>query len=79
MLSNSEVLRAAISSQETLSYSGQYVRRSTRKVLAQRFHFAEDTIPELGASFNIAPPDLPPIVRLNRDNGKREIVPMRWA
>lgn len=55
MLSNSEVIRAAISSQEALSYSGRYVRRSTRKVLAQRFHLAEDTIPELGASFNIAP------------------------
>ena len=30
---------------------GRYVRRSTRKLLAQHFHLNEDAIPELGASY----------------------------
>lgn len=33
----------------------------------------------LAPSYNIAPTTFQPVVRLNRDTGEREIVPMRWG
>jgi putative SOS response-associated peptidase YedK len=34
---------------------------------------------EIEPSYNIAPMTVQPIVRLARDTGERELVPMRWG
>jgi putative SOS response-associated peptidase YedK len=58
---------------------GRYVRKTTRRQLAQWFGTDEADLPEFGSSYNVAPQTFQPVVRLNRDTGQREIVLMRWG
>jgi putative SOS response-associated peptidase YedK len=59
--------------------SGGYVRRSTKKVIADRFGVDPDYLPEFGPSFNVAPQTFHPVVRLAPGTGEREVVLMRWG
>jgi putative SOS response-associated peptidase YedK len=56
---------------------GRYVRKSTRREIARWFD-AEDSA-EWGASYNVAPQTFQPVVRLNRETARREIVLLRWG
>lgn len=58
---------------------GRYVRRSTKKVIADWFGVDPEHLPEFGTNFNIAPQTFQPVVRLSSDTGEREIVLMRWG
>jgi len=59
---------------------GRYVRKSTRREIANWFAAADDAQGvEWGPSYNVAPQTFQPVVRLNRDTGQREIVLMRWG
>jgi len=62
---------------------GRFARRSTQKVLADWFGVesdpdAEDS-PDFIPTFNAAPQTLQPVVRLNRDSGRREFAMLRWG
>jgi len=58
---------------------GRYVRKTTRRQLAQWFGVDVSELPDFGPSYNVAPQTFQPIVRLNRDTGQREIVLLRWG
>jgi putative SOS response-associated peptidase YedK len=58
---------------------GRYVRKSTRREIANWFAAADPEGLEWGPSYNVAPQTFQPVVRLNRDTGQREIVLMRWG
>jgi putative SOS response-associated peptidase YedK len=58
---------------------GRYVRKSTRREIAQWFDADDVDTVEWGASYNVAPQTFQPVVRLNRDTGTREIALMRWG
>jgi putative SOS response-associated peptidase YedK len=58
---------------------GRYVRKSTRREIANWFAAEDSAGVEWGASYNVAPQTFQPVVRLNRDTGQREIVLMRWG
>lgn len=58
---------------------GRYVRRSTRKAIADFFGISLDSVPEFALSYNVAPQTFQPVVRLNRDTGEREVALMRWG
>ena len=58
---------------------GRYVRKSTRREIANWFAAEDAEGVEWGPSYNVAPQTFQPVVRLNRDTGQREIVLMRWG
>src|ERR1700744_2884412 len=61
---------------------GRYVRKSTRREIAVWFGTEMDEEDETLAwstSYNVAPQTFQPVVRRNRDTGKREIALMRWG
>jgi putative SOS response-associated peptidase YedK len=58
---------------------GRYVRRSDKQRIAEHFHVHGPSVPDFGASYNVAPQTFQPVIRLNRDTGEREIVLMRWG
>jgi putative SOS response-associated peptidase YedK len=58
---------------------GRYVRKSTRREIANWFAAEDAQGVEWGPSYNVAPQTFQPVVRLNRDTGQREIVLMRWG
>jgi putative SOS response-associated peptidase YedK len=58
---------------------GRYARRSDKQRIAEHFHVHGASVPEFGASFNVAPQTFQPVIRLNRESGEREIVLMRWG
>ena len=58
---------------------GRYVRKSTRREIANWFAAEDPQGVEWGPSYNVAPQTFQPVVRLNRDTGQREIVLMRWG
>lgn len=58
---------------------GRYVRRSDKQRIAEHFHVHGPSLPDFGPSWNIAPQTFQPVIRINRDTGKREIVSMRWG
>ncbi len=60
-------------------HGGRYVRRATKKAIADRFGVDPEHLPEFGPSFNIAPQTFQPVVRLSPESGEREIVLMRWG
>ena len=59
---------------------GRYLRRSDKQRIAAwfRVHSSVDGL-ILPPDYNIAPTTFQPVVRLNRDTGERELVPMRWG
>lgn len=59
---------------------GRYLRRSDKQRIAEAFRLQE--LPEdypLPPDFNIAPATFQPVIRLRRETGERELVPMRWG
>src|SRR5215469_6769137 len=60
---------------------GRYGRRSDKQRIAQAFHVNSKNVFEedLPPSFNVAPQTFQPIVRLSRETGERELVPLRWG
>jgi putative SOS response-associated peptidase YedK len=58
---------------------GRYARRSDKQRIAGHFHVHGPSLPDFGPSYNVAPRTFPPVLRLNRDTGEREIVMMRWG
>ena len=58
---------------------GRYVRKSTRREIAQWFGAEDADTVEWGASYNVAPQTFQPVVRLNRETGAREIALLRWG
>jgi putative SOS response-associated peptidase YedK len=58
---------------------GRFARRSTQEVLADWFGVAIEDMPWFAPTFNAAPQSTQPVVRLNRDTGKREFALARWG
>jgi putative SOS response-associated peptidase YedK len=58
---------------------GRYVRKSTRREIANWFAAEDAEKLEWGPSYNVAPQTFQPVVRLNRDTGQREIALLRWG
>jgi putative SOS response-associated peptidase YedK len=58
---------------------GRFARRSTQQVLADWFGVELEDMPWFGPTFNVAPQSVQPVVRLNRDSGKREFALLRWG
>jgi putative SOS response-associated peptidase YedK len=58
---------------------GRYYRRSDKQRIAEDMHAGICVPFEIEPSYNIAPTTFQPVVRLDRDTGKRELVPMRWG
>jgi len=58
---------------------GRFARRSTQQVLADWFGVELEDMPWFGPTFNAAPQSVQPVVRLNRDSGKREFALLRWG
>lgn len=59
---------------------GRYLRRSDKQRIAEAFRVGE--LPAdypLPPDFNVAPTTFQPVIRLSRDTGERELVPMRWG
>lgn len=61
------------------SVCGRFARKSTQEVLADWFGVELEDMPWLAPSFNAAPQSVQPVVRLNRDTGKREFALLRWG
>ncbi len=58
---------------------GRFARKSTQEVLAEWFDLELDEMPWFAPSYNVAPQSTQPVVRLNRDTGRREAVLLRWG
>ena len=58
---------------------GRFARRSTQQVLADWFGVDPEHLPWFAPSFNVAPQSTQPVVRLNRDSGRREFSLLRWG
>ncbi|MHB1958862.1 MAG: SOS response-associated peptidase [Acidobacteriaceae bacterium] len=58
---------------------GRFARKSTQEVLADWFGVELEDMPWFAPSFNAAPQSVQPVVRLNRDTGKREFALLRWG
>jgi putative SOS response-associated peptidase YedK len=58
---------------------GRFARQSTQEVLADWFGVELEDMPWFAPDYNVAPQTTQPVVRLNRDNGKREFALMRWG
>ena len=58
---------------------GRYYRRSDKQRIAEDMHAGICVPFEIEPSYNIAPTTFQPVVRLDRDTGKRELVSMRWG
>jgi putative SOS response-associated peptidase YedK len=62
-----------------LGMCGRFVRSSTQEELAGWFGVEAVAMPGFAPSYNIAPQSAQPVVRLNRDAGKREFALLRWG
>ena len=62
-----------------VSMCGRFARRSTQELLADWFGVALEEMPWFAPSFNIAPQSFQPVVRLDRDAGKRGFALLRWG
>jgi putative SOS response-associated peptidase YedK len=63
---------------------GRFARKSTQKVLAGWFGVDVENIPFFAPTWfaptwNAAPQSMQPVVRLNRDSGRREFAQLRWG
>jgi putative SOS response-associated peptidase YedK len=58
---------------------GRFARKSTQEVLADWFGLELEEMPCFAPSYNAAPQSVQPVVRLNRDSGKREVALLRWG
>lgn len=59
---------------------GRYYRKSDKQKIAEAFHAEiNGEMPLPDADYNIAPTTFQPIIRNNRDTGKREMELLRWG
>ena len=58
---------------------GRFARRSTQQVLADWFGVELGEMPWFAPTYNAAPQSVQPVVRQNRDTGKREVALLRWG
>ena len=60
---------------------GRYFRRSDKQRIAEAFHLGKvpDGFVLPPWDYNVAPTTFQPVIRPNRDTGKRELVLMRWG
>lgn len=58
---------------------GRYVRKTTRRQIAEWFGADDAHVPQFVESYNVAPQSFQPVVRVNRATGQREIALMRWG
>jgi putative SOS response-associated peptidase YedK len=58
---------------------GRFARRSTQEVLADWFGVELEDMPWFTPTYNAAPQSAQPVVRLNRDSGRREFAQLRWG
>jgi putative SOS response-associated peptidase YedK len=58
---------------------GRFARRSTQEVLADWFGVELEDMPWFAPTYNAAPQSVQPVVRVNRDSGKREFAQLRWG
>jgi putative SOS response-associated peptidase YedK len=58
---------------------GRFARRSTQEVLADWFGVELEDMPWFAPSYNVAPQSVQPVLRINRDSGRREFAQMRWG
>jgi putative SOS response-associated peptidase YedK len=58
---------------------GRFARKSTQEVLAEWFDLELEEMPWFAPSYNAAPQSVQPVVRLNRDSGRREAALLRWG
>lgn len=56
---------------------GRFARKSTQEVLAEWFGLELEEMPWFAPSYNAAPQSTQPVVRVNRDSGRRELALMR--
>jgi putative SOS response-associated peptidase YedK len=58
---------------------GRFARKSTQEVLADWFGVELEDMPWFAPTYNAAPQSVQPVVRLNRDSGRREFALLRWG
>jgi putative SOS response-associated peptidase YedK len=58
---------------------GRFARKSTQDLLAEWFDLELEEMPWFAPSYNAAPQSFQPVVRLNRDTGRREAALLRWG
>ena len=58
---------------------GRFARKSTQDLLAEWFGIELEDMPWFAPSYNVAPQSVQPVVRLNRDTGRREFALLRWG
>jgi len=58
---------------------GRFARKSTQDLLAEWFGIELEDMPWFAPSYNVAPQSVQPVVRQNRDTGKREFALLRWG
>lgn len=58
---------------------GRFARKSTQEVLAEWFDLELEEVPWFASSYNAAPQSIQPVVRLNRNSGRREAALLRWG
>jgi putative SOS response-associated peptidase YedK len=58
---------------------GRFARKSTQEVLADWFGVELEDMPFFAPTFNAAPQSVQPVVRLSRDENRREFALMRWG
>ena len=58
---------------------GRFARRSTQEVLADWFGVELEDMPFFAPTYNAAPQSTQPVVRMDRDTGKRAMALLRWG
>ena len=58
---------------------GRFARKSTQEVLAEWFDLELEEMPWFAPSYNAAPQSIQPVVRPNRNSGRREAALLRWG
>ena len=58
---------------------GRYSNRKTKQEIAERLRAEQVTHEPYVANYNIAPSTFQPVVRTEKDSGKRELVMLRWG
>ncbi|MGB7549498.1 MAG: SOS response-associated peptidase [Terracidiphilus sp.] len=63
----------------SLFMCGRFARQSTQEVLADWFGVELEEMPWFAPTWNAAPQSVQPVVRLQRDSGRREFALLRWG
>jgi putative SOS response-associated peptidase YedK len=68
----------------TVGYSeeamcGRFARKPTQEILAEWFGLELEEMPWFAPTYNAAPQIIQPVIRLNRDSGRREAALLRWG